>query len=279
MTYLPKRWVRYFCNYGDRSIGIGLQCREIFWKAGLALSIGCGAPQAGVCGMRRHILLAIAALGLALWGAPARADGPWYVSASIGGYFREQQSGTEDFFRLADPEDVHPGTLQQSFSPGLVGNVAIGYALPARFRVEAELGYAAYQLDSVNPSSSFFPNLNGSTFKHQSGGDYSRFMGTLNLFYDLPFGKTFVPYVGAGLGGAHAESTTGKFVSANGTIFENFGGQTTRGVTLVEGGVTIALTNALSLVPAYRYLHFFGGAGFGAGEAAHVVKLGLRYAF
>jgi opacity protein-like surface antigen len=229
--------------------------------------------------LRQHILLVIAAVGLASWGAPARADGPWYVSSSIGGYFREQQSGTANFFRLADPKDGHPGTQTMSFSPGLVGNLAIGHTLPARFRIEAELGYAAYQLSTVSPSSSFFPELNGSTFNHRSGGDNSRYMGTLNLFYDLPFGQTFVPYGGAGLGGAHEEDTTGKYVNANGTLFEQGGGQVTRGVALVEAGVTIALTKDLSLVPAYRYLRFFGGAGFGDAEAVHVVKLGLRYAF
>lgn len=44
---------------------------------------------------------------------------------------------------------------------------------------------------------------------------------------------------------------------------------------MLEAGVSIAITPRLSLVPAYRYIHFFDGDE----DVAHVAKLGLRYQF
>jgi len=44
---------------------------------------------------------------------------------------------------------------------------------------------------------------------------------------------------------------------------------------LVEGGVSIALSPHWSLVPAYRFVHYFESQE----DVAHVVKIGLRYSF
>ncbi|HEV7910239.1 MAG TPA: outer membrane beta-barrel protein [Methylocella sp.] len=212
-----------------------------------------------------------------LGGAAGHAESPWYLSGSVGGYFREGDSGP---VTITNHIITAPGTLKESYDPGIIANLALGYRLPARFRVELEAGYAEYQAATVNPSSAPFPTLRGQDFNRQSGGQSRRDMGTVNVFYDLPIAGQFVPYVGGGIGGEHGELTRAVFADANGNRFDQSGGESTRGVAVVEGGVTITLSPAFAVVPAYRYLRIFGGgAGFNASEAAHIVKLGLRYSF
>ena len=48
---------------------------------------------------------------------------------------------------------------------------------------------------------------------------------------------------------------------------------------LVEAGVSIALDDQWSLVPAYRYSHYFLNANVFGDETAHIFKLGVRYSF
>jgi opacity protein-like surface antigen len=224
----------------------------------------------------RHAIIAGFVL-TCLGGAAAHAEGPWYVSGSVGGYFRQSDSGT---VTITNRITTAPGTITDSFDPGIIANVAIGYRLPARFRVELEAGYAEYQTASVNPDSVPFPTLRGQDFNRQSGGQNTRYMGTVNVFYDVPISGPFVPYLGGGIGGSHGELTRTVFADANGNRFDEGGGQSTRGVALVEAGITISLRPALAVVPAYRYVRFFGGpTGLNDSETAHVAKLGLRYSF
>jgi opacity protein-like surface antigen len=111
------------------------------------------------------------------------------------------------------------------------------------------------------------------------GTDENRYTATLNLFYDVPLGETVVPYVGGGLGGAHVEDISGTGVDNFGRTAHFVGGDVTRGVALLEGGLTVTVTPNIAVVPAYRWIRFFGGAGLGQTESAHIAKLGLRYSF
>ena len=98
----------------------------------------------------------------------------------------------------------------------------------------------------------------------------------MDAFYDFaPIGGRFTPYVGGGIGASANHRTNGLFKSATGQTFTSSGGASTQGLGLVEGGVSIALSPRWSLVPAYRYVHYFSGAD----EVAHVAKVGLRYSF
>jgi opacity protein-like surface antigen len=88
-----------------------------------------------------------------------------------------------------------------------------------------------------------------------------------------------VPYIGGGLGGAHAEGASGTGIDNFGRTVHLAGGSAVRGVALVEGGLNVALGDHFVLVPAYRWTRYFGGGGLGETEAAHIVKIGLRYTF
>ena len=209
----------------------------------------------------------------------AHAQSPWYVSGSIGGYWREDQGGPT---RFTNGVITGPGKQTESFDPGPTASAAIGYKLPFRLRLEAEASYIHYTADHVNPLSATFPTLNGRAFNLQSGGDYDRYMATANLFYDLPItiAGRIVPYIGGGMGYVHAHQADSKFVSAAGSLFTmHTQSNNSHAVALIEGGLTIPLGGAWALVPAYRYEHLFTDANIFGDENAHILKLGVRYSF
>jgi outer membrane autotransporter protein len=57
------------------------------------------------------------------------------------------------------------------------------------------------------------------------------------------------------------------------------GGSGTDFLWLLEAGVSIAVTDKLSVVPAYRYLQIANGQGGFSDDSAHLFKIGLRYSF
>ncbi len=216
--------------------------------------------------------------GAVLAGTMARAEAPFYVSGDIGGYFRDSDSGADTFHHSATPTTLVPGTDKRGFDDGEVGYLALGYRVAPHIRVEGELGYASYTGSTLNPFTAVlgYPELNGQTFRRTSGDRFSRYTGTANVFYDFsPYAGRFTPYVGGGMGVSANHQSYGVFTAADGTPFRSSGGSSTQGLGMVEAGVSIALTPQLSLVPAYRYTHFFADKE----DVAHVVKVGLRYNF
>jgi opacity protein-like surface antigen len=208
---------------------------------------------------------------------PALADGPWYVSGSVGGYFREANSGSDSFFHSDNPSFRVPGSDHFTYDPGVIGNLAVGYTVLPQVRVEAEIGYVDYTRDTLNPltHNPNFPHLNGSTYTRVYGDDYSRFMGSVNAFYDFVPLAGFTPYIGAGIGASANNKSFGVSVGPGGSRFSSSGGSGTEGLVLVEGGVSYPLSNDLSVTASYRYIHFFDENE----DIAHIVKMGIRYAF
>jgi opacity protein-like surface antigen len=211
-------------------------------------------------------------------GVQARAQSPFYVSGSVGGYFRQSDDVSQVFHHVDQPTSAAPGTNKRDFSPGVEVNAALGYHLTSHIRVEAEFNYTGYTGSAVHPltSAAGFSELHGQAFDHNSGDDFSRIGGTANAFYDFsPIAALYTPYVGAGVGVVRDHASTGVFTDSVGHIFNTSGGSSTEGLAMVEAGVSIAIAPHLSLVPAYRYVHFFQGDE----DVAHVIKVGLMYSF
>ena len=98
----------------------------------------------------------------------------------------------------------------------------------------------------------------------------------MNGFYDIAtFAGRYTPYVGAGVGGSDNHQSQGFFAARDGTPFDVSGGASAQGFAMAEGGLAIALTPRISLVPAYRYVHYFQGNE----DVASVAKLGVRLSF
>lgn len=225
-----------------------------------------------------HFRIGIGTLtaGVVAFAVEAHAAGPWYVAGSAGGYFREDATASTT---ITNGITTAPGENARTFDPGVLLNLAVGYRFPLSLRAELEFGYAEYGADSATPMVAAFPTLNGVTFSHPTGSDLHRLMGTFNLFYDLPVPGRFVPYVGGGVGIAHVQAATITYHSASGTPFTSRLRSGDKGVGMIEAGVTIGITDSISVVPAYRYIHQAGSVGNNGTEIAHVAKLGMRYTF
>ncbi|HXP95928.1 MAG TPA: outer membrane beta-barrel protein [Telmatospirillum sp.] len=223
--------------------------------------------------MRKYLLGLGTVAALFVSGQSAMADGPWYVSGSLGAYIRQDFSNTETFHNTAGASG--PVLTDRTFDPGPVVNLAFGRRILGPFRVEGELGYAHYDIDTANPRSinGALPGLNGSKLSANSGGDYDRFTATANAFYDFPMFGRLMPYVGGGFGYAHTEVSTAQFIKSTGGTVTLFGGNDDSAVILGEVGGAVFLNNSWSIVPSYRFEHLFNNAE----ENGHILKVGLRY--
>jgi len=156
---------------------------------------------------------------------------------------------------------------------------AFGRRFNEHFRLEIEAGLAHFQPDHVNPVSPPFAGLNGQAFKLTSGGNYERYTGSINAFFDVATYDRVTFYIGDGIGYAHAVQSAAQFTAVTGGHFNQFAATADNLLVLGEGGPSIAITPSLSVVPAYRYEHYFFNANRFGDEEAHIFKLGLRYTF
>lgn len=225
--------------------------------------------------MRSLATVSLGLLAMFLSVQAASAQSNWYISGSAGVYLRSSVTTTGD---VSSPSGRAAATVTNTYDPGPVINAAIGYRLPFGVRVEAEAGFAHFTTASSNPFAPGVPGLNGSKLTPSAGGGHDRYTGTVNAFYDLPISGRYVPYIGGGFGVAQLNGGTTYFpVPGTSGRFIVGGASVVRPVILGEVGVAIALSDRWSVVPAYRFEHAFQtGANT---ENAHILKLGLRYAF
>jgi hypothetical protein len=243
---------------------------------GSARSSGMNASLAVVtgCVMRWRRMAGVLLVSSA--ASAAHAQGPWYVSGSVGGYFRQSEPFDTTFFHIGSSGPAAAGSNRRDFDPGVIGALALGYRVNPRLRAEVEVSYAGYDVGSLHPSTpdaSF--NFHGQEFTRQSGGA-STTGASANLFYDFPpVGKALTPYVGLGGGGAWTHLSGGAYAGPAGGVLHGAGGSSTAALALVEGGLSVAVGPRLSIVPAYRYSYIFTKNE----NVGHAVKVGLRYAF
>jgi opacity protein-like surface antigen len=207
---------------------------------------------------------------------PALAQSPWYVEGSAGALWRMNAS---DSITITDSHGiVAPGTNTNTYSPGPVVNLGLGYRLPLGFRVEAEFGYAHYDTNTISPlnTTGAFPNLTGGSLALQSSGGHDQYSGTFNAFYDFSMFGRFVPYVGAGVGGFSNKSQAGYFTGPGVPLFTQFAGSSTHAGVIAEAGVAIGLDAKWAVVPSYRFQYQFTSSPATPNEA-NIFKLGLRY--
>jgi opacity protein-like surface antigen len=172
---------------------------------------------------------------------------------------------------------MEQASFDSHYTTGLDVNLAGGYRFDlgavGMVRTEIEFSYINYSLDRIDVSG---PRGNR-TARPTSGSDINRYGGSVNVFYDLPVAGGVVPFVGVGIGAQSNEqgSGTGTTTGAFGTSSAHFfGGSSTDGIWLAEGGLDIAIADHLKLVPAYRFTETFDST-----QPTHIIKLGLRYEF
>lgn len=149
--------------------------------------------------MRLKLLLvaigtvAIGAVTAILTAPPAHAQ--WYVSGNVGG------TALQD----ADVTDTFTGGLitgEVEFDTGYGVSGALGHAW-GPFRLEGEISYRKNDLDKVNVATLSVGGVVFTALGSASlGGDISSLGFMANGFYDFDTGGPWVPFVGAGIGGA-----------------------------------------------------------------------------
>ena len=183
-------------------------------------------------------------------------------------YFSLTPSAMGPFTVDTTSPGLSPGKISAKWGEGI--GTALGYRY-GDFRIEGEIMYGRNDADRVSFSG--------------GGGDLSGYFdmwgATVNLFYDIPTGVRFRPYVGAGLGGiileAHDVTLAG---------FSPTRGRNTLFTYRLMAGVSYALTDAWRLFLGYRFLGM-GGQDYETGGVplhgdsiqTHAVQTGVQFYF
>ncbi len=192
---------------------------------------------------------AVVASVVALVAPLAHAENAgWYMGAEMGAVFAKD----------ADTTGLLAGDLE--YDPGFALLGQVGGYLPYNFRLEAELGWRRNEMDELGGVG--------------IDGDINVLSLMGNLYYDIPTGTAFTPYVGVGLGGAHM-------------MFDTPAADDDDNVWAYQGiaGVDYRINDTLSLKADYRYFATQDFDAHGPGGrveseyATHNVMIGFTYRF
>ena len=120
--------------------------------------------------------------------------------ASIGGGISYlQDADNTNFLPTVD--------VESSYDRGWVLSGAVGYALPTGFRLELEVAYRRFALDKlkINDDGGLGVALGGGPLNGVTAaadGHETALSLMANIWYDIPTGTRFTPYVGGGVGAA-----------------------------------------------------------------------------
>jgi opacity protein-like surface antigen len=224
---------------------------------------------------------------------PAQDFGGWYLRGDVG--------MTNSFTKLHDNlyDTLPAGTsfqqLGEKFSGGTLWGVGVGYQFNNWLRADITGEYRS-RVNFTGSDYLIYPNGGGALSDVYNGG-YTSWVGLVNAYVDLGTWWCLTPFVGAGVGAAHIQ-TTGLQDSgitsygAQGSYFAN-GASTTNFAWAAHAGVAYKVTNNFTVELAYRYLdmgtavHGFGSSfdGSNAGPSSFQfrditsqdLKIGVRW--
>jgi outer membrane protein OmpA-like peptidoglycan-associated protein len=211
--------------------------------------------------MRLWAGLAAAGFALALPAAASAQTPEWLSGVYLGGALG---------WNLAEDSDIDGTGLNGDveFNDGYAGFLTFGGKL-FWFRGEGEFGYRNNDVDSVTGIGS----ANGKA-------KVLSYMG--NLLFDIPTGTPWVPYVGAGIGGARLDLDSVSLPAAGVSVDDDETGWAWQGIA----GVTYHVSDNLGIFADYRYFdtediqfRASNGTSFETDYTAHTISIGLRYVF
>ncbi len=212
--------------------------------------------------MKSRMMFVLCILAVSVFAAPAFAAGP-YIGGEAGAVFLSDSTFS------AAGLDVGDAKFDTGFGVGLFGGFDYG-----TWRLEGEFTYR--KNDNKEISSSFGTD--------PIGGDVSSMALMVNAYYDFRMvSPTFVPYLGAGVGGARVSAKVDDPI--DGTVIDDddmvFAYQFAAGVGfVVNPQVTIDLGYKYFATadPSFEVIGA-GGVKLDAEYSSHNVFLGLRYSF
>ena len=228
---------------------------------------------------------------------PAQDFGGWYLRGDIG--MTNSKGKLHDNLYDTLPAGSTLTQNGEGFTGGTSYDVGVGYQFNNWFRADITGEYRS-RVSFTGTDISTFPG--GSSLSDVYQGGYTSWVGLVNAYADLGTWWCLTPFVGAGVGAAHIQTTglqdsglafapgVGSFGSSS--YFAN-GASTTNFAWAVHAGVAYKVNNNFTVELAYRYLdmgtavHGFGSSfdGTNAGPSSFQfrdmtsqdVRLGVRW--
>ncbi|MGQ9369541.1 outer membrane protein [Azospirillum sp. ST 5-10] len=219
----------------------------------------------------RPAAVIVAAIGVTCATADGAAAQGLYLRGDVGASFGRDVGGS-----------VVEGTgFAGDLGESLLLEAGVGYQLPYNLRTDVTVGYRpGFAIDSSE-------TLGGLSVS--ADADVTSWSIMANLYYDVPTGTAFTPYVGGGLGVAFNTVDDIDYAIGAGRIREE-GDTKTNFAWSLQAGVAYAMTENATIDLGYRYVDLGefetgGSSTVGTVESAdgdvraHEVKIGLRYRF
>jgi opacity protein-like surface antigen len=208
-----------------------------------------------------------------MYGPPPVQDfGGWYLRGDVGMTNSRATLHVNNYDTL--PAGSNLQQLGHGFSGGTSWGLGVGYQFNSWFRADITGEYRS----RVNFTGTDFATIPAfGPISDVYNGGFKSWVGLVNVYADLGTWWCLTPFVGAGIGAAHVE-TTG--LQDSGALFTNVGGQnvvtgasyfangasTTNFAWAAHAGVAYRVTNSFTVELAYRYLDM-GTAVHGNGRS------------
>jgi opacity protein-like surface antigen len=225
--------------------------------------------------------------------APPQEDfGGWYLRGDIGqtNSRGDLHYAAMDTFAASNTRLLRGG---QGFAGGTSYGLGVGYQFNSWFRADltgeyrSKVGFNATDFITFTPGGNLADNY---------VGGYSSWVGLANAYVDLGTWWCVTPFIGAGVGAAHIQtsgiSDNGLSNGSPGSYFAD-GASRTNFAWAAHAGLAYKVNSAFTVELAYRYLdmgtavHGFGRSydGTNAGQTSfqyrditsHDVKIGVRW--
>jgi opacity protein-like surface antigen len=208
--------------------------------------------------MKKSILLAT--LAVCAVATPAFAQDGSYFQVNLGGV----ASGNVDLDVTVAGPPVDTFSGDADLESGFFASAAGGFKMNSGWAVEAEIVYAQSDIDTADADAALGYALEASTTSTAV---------LVNFVYNFGSAGSFVPYIGAGVGGGNSE------YELDGASDEEMGlaWQVKAGVTIPMESVTLDVGYRYVSLPRYDVRD--GGDSVSAQGSGHVISVGARYGF
>src|SRR6201996_6988263 len=209
--------------------------------------------------------------------APPQDFGGWYLRGDIG--MTNSTAKLHDNLYDTLPAGSTLNQQGEGFTGGTSYDIGVGYQFNNWFRADITGEYRS-RVSFSGTDFVTFPGGSAGSDVYQGG--YTSWVGLVNAYADLGTWWCLTPFIGAGIGAAHIQTTglqdTGLsfapgFGSFGGASYFANGASTTNFAWALHAGLAYRVTNNFTIELAYRYLdmgtavhgqgHFFDGTPTG----------------
>jgi len=219
--------------------------------------------------------LGLAAAAAVLVMGAAQANAQVYVSVNGGMSIMNDADATDTFTGGSGS-----GSIEHDNGYALTGAIGTTWG---PVRIEGELGYRANDLDSLNVTSLTLAGVG--TFSGLAtaslDGDVSALTGMANVWYDIPTGTNWTPFLGGGIGFANVNME----INHVGTVATSLDDSDTVFAYQFGAGIGYKVSPQSTVTLSYRFLGT-SDTEFSVGSETieseyqnHSILLGLNYTF